>query len=307
MDFHQLLNEDIQVLTRNVNFCTSIVKESEAQFCSQCFKVISTETQMTGFVHSCPKSGTYSALPVTSVMFYEHCCSVVESMSPQNSKLVNYIIQTGKANVENSNQVILLLLGDSTFAQSKTFRAAIMMFYAIYDSKTFCALHPTRTDASQLNKSTLLCFLGVKFWSDNEQEDGKIHAQTGLSCSQLATIRLVRTIFLEDFGLLSGHQFNFLNCFLKAVHNNDEFFGGVNVIFCEHYFQCKLLLASSLIASSDCMLFNLTKEHNFASILAQMDEYATTTDLIDHTRNNYGTKAVGNKRVGFFVDAQHCH
>jgi hypothetical protein len=175
-----------------------------------------------------------------------------------------------------------------------------MMFFAMYDSKTFCVLCPTKFAASFANGVTFSSFVGIKTWSDADLEDGKVHASS-LTKSQRASIRLVRTIFLEDFGVLSKHQLKFLNIFLKEVHENDDLFGGIDVVFCEHYLQCGSLLDSSILASSDCLIFNLSEKESFCSILNHIKDGTATSEMLEEINDKWGSVSVGNKRVISFL------
>jgi hypothetical protein len=281
-------------------------KKSLAQFCSECFQVFSTDVQIRFFGnHSCIKEVVGSPLTVTNNLFHEHCCFVVDSLNLPERKLVSFLTKSRRPDVVDKKQLILLLHGNTGCGRSKTFKAATMMFFDIFDSQTFCILCPTKITASLANGVTVLSFVGLKNWSDAELEDGRVHAKSGLTSSRLVSIRLVRTIFLEDFGVMSKHQFGFLNAFLKAVHNNDEFFGGVDVIFSEHYLKCDLLLDSSLYASSDCLLFKLDsldgKGNMFKSVLEHMMDNNVTSEMVDWMNIEWGENIVANKRVSIFI------
>jgi hypothetical protein len=298
----ELLNDDCLIKAQNRRGGSPSNKNSEAHFCSECFQVFPSKEQIKFFCdHSCINDVIGHVLPVSHNLFYEHCCSIKESLTLTQSKLVRFLLQSCEVAVEDEKQLILLLLGGIGCGRSRTFNAAITMFYATFDSESFCVLHPTKTGASLLNCSTLSAFLGLEMWADGELDDGKVHATSGLSISQLASIRLVRTIFLEDFGLLSKHHHDFLNTFLKAVHDSDKFFGGVNVIFCGDYWKCELLTQTCLLQSSDCFLFNLSERKTFCSILNHMRDNTSTSEMVEEINGMWGSVVVGNKRVSFLL------
>jgi hypothetical protein len=231
---------------------------------------------------------------------------VVTDLTLQQRQLVSFLIQSGRTAIDDRKQLILLLLGGAGCGKSKTLKAAIMMFFAMYDSKTFCFLCPTKFSASIANGVTFSSFVGIKTWSDAELEDGNVHAMS-LTKSQRSSIRLVRTIFLDEFGVLSKHHLKFLNTLLKAVHENDDFFGGIDVVFCEHYLECGSLLDSSILASSDCLLFNLSEKKSFCSILNHMKDGTATSEMLEEINDKWGSASVGNKRVISFIIVSFYH
>jgi energy-coupling factor transporter ATP-binding protein EcfA2 len=206
---------------------------------------------------------------------------------PQNMDKEKFLdfLQT-KIGLEISNQLIILLTGVSGCGLSSTLKASFNLYSRHYEAKTICLLNASQCDAPASGEVSFSSMFGFNL---NDSYDTSIcRFDSLINETQVNKIRLIKTFFLEGFGKISRNNFLKFNSIMQSVHNNKEFLGGVNTIFCENVLHCELLMDSCLCASSKCIVFYMTKIHAGNVDIESLLKHNMTQEMADNINSIWG-------------------
>jgi hypothetical protein len=215
--------------------------------CSKCWMVFATEKHINAFdCHSCIDKIKGLCINITDQRFVQHHGKMLEDLNDRQSLFVSMVHHDGPGSPPN-----VFLTGGAGCGKTHTLKISIADTLYRYGRDCFVVIAATKIAASLVNGVTYHAFLGL---TGREGEDsgeaGKLLKHTdkvGLMGKHINNLRdtsmflriqtTLRVIYIDEIGMMSKDQFEFLDEMLRFCRKNNEPFGGIQIILCGDVLQ----------------------------------------------------------------------
>jgi hypothetical protein len=232
--------------------------------CSKCWMIFATEQHIRAFeCHDCVDIQKGKSLLVTDQRFVKHHDQKLSELNDIQIQFINDVRHDDK----DGHPPNIFITGGAGSGKTHVLKLSIANTLYRYGMNSFVVLAYTKMAASLVNGMTYHSFLGM---SGNKNNDGNHDfdpRKIGEHLNGLKTsVRLLqiqstlRIIYIDEVGMLSNQQLEYLDQILKHIKNNRKPFGGIQIILCGDVLQLPPIMdnkvGSPLIRSDRLFFFH---------------------------------------------------
>jgi hypothetical protein len=233
--------------------------------CSKCWMVFATERHIKAFdCHSCVDKIKGLPINITDQRFVKHHGKMLEDLNDKQSLFVSKVHHDGPGKPPN-----VFLTGGAGCGKTHTLKLSIADTLYRYGRDSFVVIAATKIAASLVNGVTYHAFLGLTgregedsgqagklLRQKNKEELMGIHIKNLRDTSMFLRIQTtLRVIYIDEIGMMSKEQFEFLDEMLQFCRKNKESFGGVQIVLCGDVLQLTPIIKKGMSLPGEVFFF----------------------------------------------------
>jgi hypothetical protein len=233
----------IDVPEFHLHFVKEIVNDTYVcgRTCSKCWMIFATEQHIRAFdCHDCVDVEKGKSLLVTDQRFVKHHDHKLSELNDIQNQFINDVRHDDKPGRPPN----IFVTGGAGSGKTHVLKLSIANTLHRYGMNSFVVLAYTKMAASLVNGITYHSFLGMTGNKNNDGNELFNPRKIGEHLNGLkSTVRLLqiqstlRIIYIDEVGMLSNQQLEYLDEILKHIKDNNLPFGGIQIILCGDVLQ----------------------------------------------------------------------